>query len=165
MKIPVVDSNDVQVGVKKRDEITENDIYRVSALWLTNSKGEILLAQRALTKKNSPGKGGPAVAGTVEDGETYDTNIVKEIREEIGLSLTIEELTKGPKLFIGIDRKKFFDQWYLYTIDLPIENFVIPKEEVAQVQWVNKEGLKKWYQERPEDFLSNAPDWLPQLLG
>jgi isopentenyl-diphosphate delta-isomerase len=164
MKIPVVDENDVQIGLKERDELKSGDFYRVAALWLTNSKGEILLAQRALSKKNSPEKWGPAVAGTVEDGETYDSNIVKEIFEEIGVSVSIDELTKGPKVFVKTTEKGFFDQWYFYTIDLPSDEFVIPEDEVTQVRWVSRADFDTWYAERPEDFLSNISQWLPYLL-
>ncbi len=86
-KIIVVDENDKEIGVKERSKITHDDIYRVSGLWLTNSKGEILLAQRSFNKPrdNDPGKWGPAVAGTVDEDETYKENIQKEIKEELGL--------------------------------------------------------------------------------
>jgi NADH pyrophosphatase NudC (nudix superfamily) len=41
------------------------------------------LTQRAATKKNDPDKRTSAVAGTVEKGETFETNIIKETQEEI----------------------------------------------------------------------------------
>jgi isopentenyl-diphosphate delta-isomerase len=165
MKIPVVDKDDNQISTKDRDSLTAGDFYRVSALWLTNSAGEILLAQRAHTKSNSPGKWGPAVAGTVEEGETYDSNIVKEIFEEIGLSLSIDQLVKGPKVFVKTTEKGFFDQWYFYTADLPLSEFVLPKDEVAQVKWVSRRDFDTWYAEHPEDFLSNTSQWLPHILS
>lgn len=85
MKIPIVNESDEVIAYKERESIAVEDIYRVSALWVKNSKGESLLAQRAFTKKHSPGKWEPAVAGTVEEGEDYDSNIIKEIEEELGL--------------------------------------------------------------------------------
>ena len=83
MRIPIVDENDnviknIDAGEKKPGEIS-----RVSALWVTSEEGEILLAQRAVTKKRDPGCWGPAVAGTVEEDETYEDNIIKEAEEEI----------------------------------------------------------------------------------
>ncbi|MDB5264727.1 MAG: isopentenyl-diphosphate delta-isomerase, isopentenyl-diphosphate delta-isomerase [Parcubacteria group bacterium] len=165
MRIPVVDRNDIQIATKERDNLEPGDFYRVSALWLTNSKREILLAQRALSKENSPGKWGPAVAGTVEEGETYDVNIVKEISEEIGIFVSIDQLRRGPKLFIHTTEKGFFDQWYFYTVDLSLEEFVIQEDEVAQIRWVSQDVLEKWYAEHPEEFLSNTSQWLPQLLS
>jgi len=86
VKIIIVDENDNPIGLKERGTLDyDKDIYRVSALWITNSKGQILIARRALTKKQNPGKWGPGVAGTIDEGETYDSNIIKEAKEELGL--------------------------------------------------------------------------------
>jgi isopentenyldiphosphate isomerase len=52
--IPIVNLDDEIIGYKERSEITLQDIYRVSALWIENSKGEILLAQRGFMKKHNP---------------------------------------------------------------------------------------------------------------
>jgi len=91
-----VDENDNPIGSKHWRIMQYDNIYRVSALWLTDRTiGEILLAQRKWTKKNDPGKWGAVVYGTIEVGETYDSNIIKEIEEEIGL--TGLKLQKGPK--------------------------------------------------------------------
>ena len=84
-KIIIVDKNDKIIGYKIRGTLDKNGIYRVSALWITNSLGEILLARRSRKKDKHPLKWGPAVAGTVEEGETYEQNIVKEAWEELGL--------------------------------------------------------------------------------
>ena len=123
MKIIIVDEDDNEVGVKTYDEIDyATDIYRVSAVWINNSKGEVLLAQRAFDKKHSPGALGPSAAGTLEVGETYDENIIQEIKEEIGISLNIEELTKGPKTFTHGQNpdRRYFTQWYYTMIDTRI---------------------------------------------
>ena len=116
-KIVIVDEDDNVIGHKERGLVGRGDIYRVSALWITNSKGKILLARRALTKSHDPGKWGPAVAGTVEEGEDYRDNIVKEAGEEIGLR-NIKPQT-GPKIRI-FGEHNYFDQWYLLKIDKTI---------------------------------------------
>ena len=67
-EIIIVDKEDNIIGYKDRYKLDPSDIYRVSALWLTNSKEDILLAQRSFDKKHYPGKWGPAVAGTVKKG-------------------------------------------------------------------------------------------------
>jgi predicted kinase len=81
----IVNDQDQIIGHKEPGTLLKEDIYRVSSLWVTNSKGDILLAQRKFTQKLDPGKWGPAVAGTVDEGETYESNIIKEAEEEIGL--------------------------------------------------------------------------------
>jgi isopentenyldiphosphate isomerase len=110
MLMQVVDGNDEYIGDKERSELDfQKDIYRVAALWLTNSANEVLIAQRKFSKDRDPGLWGPAVAGTVEPGETYETNIYKEAEEEIGLSGLV--FTLGPKLRVKTPRN-YFCQWY-----------------------------------------------------
>ena len=123
-RIVVVDENDIEIGFQDRND-DGNFICRVSALWLTNSKGEILMAQRALTKKWGAGKWATAVAGTVDEGETYDSNIVKEIYEELGVTLGLENLTRGSKFFVR-GSHDYFLQWYFATLDKAIKEFTVP---------------------------------------
>lgn len=79
MKYLVVNESDEVIATKERAELLTTDIVRVSALWLTNSQGEVLLAKRAASKKYDASKWGPAAAGTVEECESYEQNMVKEI--------------------------------------------------------------------------------------
>lgn len=153
-KFTIVDEDDNVIAQKERVDIKQEDIYRVAALWLTNSKGDILLAKRALTKKNDPGKWGPAVAGTVEEGETYRANIIKETGEEIGL-YNISPI-EGPKIRVkGVHN--YFDQWFLLTTDLDISAFTIQEKEVAEIKWFSPGELKGWLQKSPEQFLRGMP--------
>ncbi len=49
-------------------------------MWLRNSLGQSLLAKRSASKELDPSKWGPAVAGTIEAGQTYESNIYKEAK-------------------------------------------------------------------------------------
>ena len=51
MLIPIVDDSDIQIDFKERADVAHPDVYRVSALWLTNTRGDILITQRAFSKK------------------------------------------------------------------------------------------------------------------
>ena len=62
MRIPIVNEKD-EIILSKRDKVAQEDVYRVSSLWITNSKKEILLARRALNKRNDPGKMGTSCSG------------------------------------------------------------------------------------------------------
>jgi isopentenyldiphosphate isomerase len=52
--IPIVDSDDNIIEYVERSQRKADQRYRVSALWITNSHGEILLAQRHRNKKHYP---------------------------------------------------------------------------------------------------------------
>jgi isopentenyl-diphosphate Delta-isomerase len=152
----IVDKSDEVIGYKDSKEVQPTDIYRVAALWITNSKGEILLAQRAFSKRNDPGLWGPAVAGTVEEGETYDSNIIKEAEEELGLKDIAP--TKGPKFF-RVTNRTYFCQWYHLVLDKPLEFFRIEPKEVEAIRWVSKENLLEELKQKPENFLPSAQYW------
>jgi isopentenyldiphosphate isomerase len=165
MELPIVNEDDIEIGTKEREQLSKDDIYRVSALWVVNSKGEHLLAQRALSKKKNPGKWGPAVAGTVEVGETYETNIVKEIQEELGITLTIENLRLGPKTQrLGPDGT-YFVQWYFATVDKSIEDFNCPKDEVAGLKWLTEQELREVATNKPEELLTSVIEILDVVLS
>lgn len=151
-RVTIVDEEDQIIGSKKRGTILQEDIYRVSALWVENSKGDVLLAQRKFTKKNSPGKWGPAVAGTVEEDETYESNIYKEAEEEIGLvGVTF---TKREKVRRSGEHN-YFCQWFFVCVDKDLDEFVIQEEEVEQIAWLSKEVLKKEVMKTPDQYLSS----------
>ena len=154
MNVVVVDKNDRVIGSKPRDELLPTDIYRVSGIWVTNSKDQVLLAQRQLGKRNDPGKWGPAAAGTVEPGETYETNAYKEAGEEIGLSGF--ELKKGSKVLNDAGERAFFAQWFTCVVDWPIEKFKIQEDEVEKLEWVYKATLKKELKEQPDKFIAGS---------
>src|SRR3989338_1951374 len=115
MKIIIVNDEDEGVGVKDRETLDySKDIYRVSALCIANSHGQSLLAKRAYTKKHNPGKWGPAAAGTVEEGESYESNITKEAREELG----IEQASLLKKKKLKRDGKHhYLTQWFTCILD------------------------------------------------
>lgn len=148
--IVIVDAEDNVLGFKKREDVID-DIYRVSALWVTDTDGNILLAQRALTKKHHPGLFGPAVAGTVEQGETYEYNIQKEAEEELGLEgLDIQEI----KTEFHNGTYQHFTRWYQTEIDKCIE-ISLQEDEVASVRWFNPQELKALLEDQPELFLES----------
>jgi isopentenyldiphosphate isomerase len=147
----IVNENDEIIGYKNREDILTTDIYRVSALWITNSDGDILLAQRSFTKKKHPGKWGPAVAGTVEEGESYEENVYKEAKEEIGLGGFVFE--KDIKLRIS-NEYNYFTQWFTSKIDKDESFFKKQDEEVEEIKWFKRSELEKEVKENLDKFLN-----------
>ena len=150
MKIPIVDEDDNVIGHRERYDRDFNSIYRVSSLWVTDIDGKILLARRAFNKSHDPGKWGPAVAGTVEEGESYEENIMKEAEEELGL--------KNIKLTTGAKKRRktkwnYFVQEFLLTLPTSFNDFKIAENEVAEVKWFSEEELKRELKENPNNFL------------
>ena len=156
MNIPLVDAQDKIISSKDRADIDyANDIFRTASLWITNSKGDVLLAQRKFDKKVDPGKWAEAVGGTVEGDDSYEETVVREAEEELGLTnLTI---TKGPKQFITTPCK-YFVQWYVAVVDKDISQFTPQIEEVEQIAWIPREQLEKELIEQPEKYIEAMKD-------
>ncbi len=151
MRIPIVNEEDEIMGYKDRNDRDVNDVIRITGLWLWNERGEVLLAQRAFTKSHHGGLWGPAVAGTVEEGETYESNIIKEAEEEIGL-IDLKPVL-GPK--IRLPGK--FAQWFTSTVNSEY-SFIRQTEEVEAIKWFSKDELLQALKETPDVFIPSLKD-------
>lgn len=159
MKIPIVNEQDEIIGYKEREEKAPGDIIRASGLWVTSPDGYTLLAQRSFKKKNGPGMWGPAVAGTVEEGETYESNIIKEAEEEIGLIEFTPIL--GPKNRVQPVNGygNLWGQWFTAIVDRSYQ-FKKQDEEVEQIKWFSKDELNKLLKETPKELLGDLAEFI-----
>ncbi len=158
MRIPIVDENDEIIGYKERDDRNFDDIIRLTSIWITDENGNILLQRRKLNKKINPGKWGPAVSGTVEEGETYESNAYKEMEEEIGVNNV--ELKEVRKFFREPKSGRKFVQLYICIISKKLE--LTPQEdEVEQLKWFSEKELLEFYKEKPEEFV----DFTKELIN
>ena len=155
MNIPIVDEQDTVIGRKDRAEIDyDNDIFRTASLWITNSNGDVLLAQRKFDKKVDPGKWAEAVGGMVEGDDSYEETVIREAEEELGLRGI--ELTKGSKQYITTPCS-YFVQWYTVTIDKGIADFIVQQEEVEQIAWISRVQLKQELRDNPKKYIEAMP--------
>jgi isopentenyldiphosphate isomerase len=149
MKIPIVDEEDNLICYKDANERDpKKEITRTSALWLINELGEVLVAKRSINKRYHPGLWGCSVTGVNEEGETYESNIIKEVQEELGYNL--EEIITGYKELISSERS-FFVQHFFAKIPQNTK-FVLQKIEVEEVRWVKLEDLENWAYKFPAEF-------------
>ena len=113
-------------------------IYRVK-----NGKVQILLQRRSLEKDSFPGKLDISSAGHIPSGVSPDDNAVKELEEELGLSVKKQQLhfvfihrSEGINTFHG---KVFNDRQvsYVYVLECDKEEdeFILQKSELSQVIW------------------------------
>ncbi|MFZ1250723.1 MAG: NUDIX domain-containing protein [Candidatus Microsaccharimonas sp.] len=151
MKCLIVDENDTIIGAKSKDEIDfSKDIYRVSGIWVINSKNEVLIAQRSITNTNGAGLWGPSAAGTVELGETYEENAYKELDEELGI--TGVTLVREGKIFVKLQRS-YFCEYFSVHLDKPIDEFKLQESEVNAVAWVSFEYLESDCKNNPQKYI------------
>ena len=161
MRIYIVNDDDEIIGTKERSLVDEKtDIYRASALLITNSRGQVLLSKRTIAKAKDPGKWMMAVSGTVEDGETYESNIYKEAKEEIGLENV--PFTLGVKIR-SYEPRNYFTQWYTVMLDRDPAGFTLQKEEVDEVAWIDIATLKQDLQNNPNMYVPSMCNAIQEL--
>jgi 8-oxo-dGTP pyrophosphatase MutT (NUDIX family) len=120
------------------------------------------LAQRAWTKKHNPGKRWPAVAWTVAQGETYEENILHEIYEEIGLQVTLQDITLWDKKYVDYDWC-YFCQWFFLTYTWPKDALCPEVRAVEQLRRYTKEELKTYLLTHPDEYLLSIHTMLDLL--
>lgn len=151
MRIPIVNEQDEIISYKERSETTPRDIRRIVGLNVFNENNEILIAKRQSSKDVDPNLWGPAVAGTVDEGYDYDSTIIKEMGEEIGLYNVTPVFVK--KMYYETEKTRRFTGVYYVVVN---SNDFIPKiqeKEVAEIKWIKLDDLENWYKERPQDFI------------
>ena len=87
-KFPLVDETGRVIGVATRAECHNGSkwLHPVVHLHVFNSKGEMYLQKRPIWKDIQPGKWDTAVGGHLDYGETPEKALVREVREELGLT-------------------------------------------------------------------------------
>ena len=149
--IDVIYENGNPTGQQKtKPEIHELGLWHMAAhIWIYNSKGEILLQLRARDKDSFPGLLDISVAGHVDSGETPLEAAVREMKEEIGLSVEPEQLD-----LINIRRVSNFikeikwqnneiDYVYLYKFDRNISDLSMEDNEVEKLELILIDKFEK----------------------
>lgn len=115
--------------VDKRD--VPEGLYRLSAhVWIENDKNQILMQQRISTAHKFPNMWS-VTGGTVKAGETSLEGIIRELKEELGLNISKDDLEQ-----IASYKRKFdfVDVWLLHK-NIDLKEIKMQKEEVQNVKW------------------------------
>lgn len=129
-------------------------LHATSQIYIYRKNGgriEILLQRRSHDKDSFPDLWDISCAGHVPSGETYDSNAIKELREELGLDLPLADLkrialfrTSKKAVFRGVP---FCDEQlsavYITEYSVPEETIVFQKEEISEVRWMDAEEIEQ----------------------
>jgi hypothetical protein len=85
---PIVDESGAVIGSATRGECHSGSklLHPVVHLHVFNSKGEVYLQRRPDWKDIQPGKWDTAVGGHIDYGETPEEALLREVREELGIT-------------------------------------------------------------------------------
>ena len=127
--VDVVNNNGDYTGeVLDRDTVRNLKLKHWEVLvFIINSKGQMLLQKRSSNKKYNPNKLAP-LAGGVIHGESVEDAALREVREELGVSLTMNDLN------ILVENADLTRIYYI-VLNMKENEFVIQKEELDSVKW------------------------------
>lgn len=150
----VVDSHDNVISQATRAEVhAKGWLHRAVHILVFNSQEQVLLQQRSLTKDTSPGKWTTSCSGHVDSGETYDSAAVRELAEELNITLpdstALSLITRhGPCEQTG---QEFIA---IYRLDWDGEPSG-PPEEIADLRWISPAELNDWLAREPASFANS----------
>jgi 16S rRNA (adenine1518-N6/adenine1519-N6)-dimethyltransferase len=147
----VVNERDEVIGQKPRREVHANGLWhRAVHVFVFNARGEIFLQKRSLKKDMSPGKWDSSSSGHLDTGETYDACAVREVREEIGLTLA-----QPPERLFKIDAGRETGWEFCWIYRCASEGpFTLHPDEIETGEWFAPAAFTQWVNEKPQDFAS-----------
>lgn len=172
--IDVIDENGNLTGQQKtKPEIHEQGLWHKSAhIWIYNSKGEVFLQLRAKDKDSYPGLLDISAAGHVDSGELPIETAVRELKEEIGLSINPEqlELINVIKVSTFIEDANWqdneIDYVYFYKFDGDINDLSFEDHEVEKMEIIPIDKFEKDIND-PEEYKRYVPhgDYYRMVIG
>ena len=120
------------------NEMPDNGYHLVVHVWVKNSKGQFLIAQRSASRTKNPLMW-ECQGGSVLKGENSMQGALREVKEEVGVDL---DSSKGKIIFSNtrgvINGFKFNDMMdvWLFEYDGEVDLTLATTDEVAQTKWL-----------------------------
>jgi isopentenyldiphosphate isomerase len=142
----VVNERDEVVGQNTRREVHRLGLkHRAVPVLVFNGRGETFLQKRSMTKDREPGKWDSSSSGHVDSGEDYDACAVRELREEIGLTVA-----KAPERLFKIAASPETDAEFVWVYRCQAEGpFQLHPDEIERSGWFAPEKITRWIAGKP----------------
>lgn len=157
-----VDENNQLIGSISRGEAHETAgvFYRTVYILVKNDKDEVLVQNRSSTKDLYPGCWDLSVGGHVNFGKSYEETAVRELKEELGLDVTQDDLLLKGEVLVRLPKTGEYFHVFEYNLK-PGEKIAPSKEEINKTRWITIADMKKsmdkkslkWYT-RPLQIIS-----------
>ena len=139
--LDIVDEQGNYTGeTMEREKVHDlNLLHWEIGVFIINNNREVLLQKRSPNKRFNPNMWG-LCAGHVDSGETIEDAAIREIKEEIGLDITINDLNiLEEKEVRKLETNSQITRFYYVICNK--NNFKIQTEEVSEVKWFKIEDI------------------------
>lgn len=154
-----------------KSEAHKNGILHASAhIWIFDNDKNVLIQKRAANKDTFPNLWDVSVAGHISAGELARNSAIREIEEEIGLTVNSNLLT-----FLTTFRKKIhhhknlidYELHYIYLceINFEIDQLKIQKEEVSAIKTIELANLKQQVKTQGNNFVPHGADYYELIFN
>ncbi|MDR0461819.1 MAG: NUDIX domain-containing protein [Christensenellaceae bacterium] len=120
--------------------------HRAVVLFLVNSKKQVLLQKRSLSKKKWGGYWDVTSGGHVEAGELGLMSAIRELDEELGIKVKPEDVryigcrrTQTPKFGMNDNH---FNEYFVAFKEVNVMKVKLQKDEVDEVKWIDFADFK-----------------------
>ncbi len=145
----VVDDNNLVLGQSPRSEVHAGGLlHRAVHIFVFNNLGELYLQKRSSLKDSSPGLWDSSASGHLEVGEDYRSAASRELTEELGIKVTVEEIC---------DLEACQATGWEFVRLFRCEDggpFLSPCSEVETGVFLAPDIIDQWVRRRPQDFAS-----------
>lgn len=160
----VVNDRDEVTGQATRKEVHRQRLrHRAVHALAFGGDGRVFLQKRSMLKDTAPGRWDSSCSGHLDSGEAYDAAVVRELGEEIGLTVAAEHgLTPLFKLDACADTGWEFVWVYRLRSAGP---FVLHPAEIDRGEWFATGEVTRGMAERPREFTRAFKFIWPQVLA
>lgn len=135
----VLDASGIKTGrtVARGQQLKAGEFHLAVHIWIQDEAGDYLIQQRSAQADSGAGIWTPTL-GHVRAGEESIFAAVRETQEELGLTLTPDDLTRIHRLTTG----HLIQDVYLVVVKRAIDHELNLGPEVSQTQWASKLEIK-----------------------